>query len=210
MGGAVVGLGLAFAGLRGLLALAPEGLPVVVSVSMDSTVLLFTALAAMATGILFAVAPAWQILRSDHHELLKEGGRANTAGLGRQHLRASLVVGEVAVALVLLVGAGLFLRSLAALQEVQPGFRSNGVITAALTLPRARYAHEAKQIAFYRAVLGNMAAMPGVTMVAAGTPVPFDGNGGTASFSIEVRPSRPAIRARTAKSVLSPRIILRR
>src|SRR5262249_49239062 len=79
LGGAVVGLGLAFAGLRRLLALAPEGLPVVVSVTMDSTVLLFTAAAAMASGILFAVAPAWQISCSDHHELLKEGGRANTA-----------------------------------------------------------------------------------------------------------------------------------
>ena len=188
-GGAVVGLGLAFAGLRGLLALAPEGLPVAVSVSMDSTVLVFTAVSAMASGVLFALAPAWQAARSDYHELLKEGGRANTAGLGRQHLRVSLVVGEVALALVLLVGAGLFLRSLAALQDVQPGFQSNAVITAALTLPRERYADDAKQIAFYRAVLGNLAAMPGVNSAAAGTPVPFDGNGGTASFSIEGRPS---------------------
>jgi predicted lysophospholipase L1 biosynthesis ABC-type transport system permease subunit len=97
VGGAVLGFGLAFTILRGLLALAPEGLPVAVSVAMDSTVLLFTVLAAMAAGILFGVAPAWQISHSDQYELLKEGGRANTAGLGRQHLRASLVVAEVAL-----------------------------------------------------------------------------------------------------------------
>ena len=189
VGGAVLGLGLAFTILRGLLALAPEGLPVAVSVAMDSTVLLFTVLAAMAAGILFGVTPAWQISHSDQYELLKEGGRANTAGLGRQHLRASLVVAEVALALVLLVGAGLFLRSLTALQDVQPGFQSTGVITAALTLPRARYADDGKSIAFYRAVLANLAATPGVASAAAGTPVPFDGNGGSSSFSIEGRPS---------------------
>jgi predicted permease len=187
-GGATLGLGLAFAGIRGLLALAPDGMPVAVSVTMDVNVLLFTMLAALAAGILFGVAPAWQISRLDQYELLKDGGRANTAGLGRQRLRASLVVAEVALALVLLVGAGLFLRSLAALQEVNPGFQSGGVITASLTLPRGPYADDGKRIAFFR---DKLAAMPGVTSVAAATNVPFDANGGSASFSIEGRPSPP-------------------
>ena len=190
-GGAVVGLGLAFVCLRGLLALAPEGLPVTVGLAMNSTVLLFTALAATVAGVLFGVAPALQISRLDRYELLKEGGRANTSGVGRQQLRASLVMAEVALALVLLVGAGLFLRSLAALENVQPGFQSSGVTTAALTLPLAQYKDEGKQIAFDRAVLGNLAAMPGVTSVAAATPVPFDGNGGSASFGIEGRSAGP-------------------
>jgi hypothetical protein len=187
----VVGLGVAFAGLKGLLALAPEGLPVAVGVRMDATVLAFTALAAIAAGILFGVAPAWQISRLDRYELLKEGGRANTAGLGRQHLRAALVVAEVALALVLLVGAGLFLRSLAALEDVNPGFQPNGVITAGLSLPQTHYADRGKRIAFFRAVLGNLAAMPGVTSAAAAVPVPFSGDGGSASFAIEGRPSPP-------------------
>ncbi len=191
MAGAIAGLGLSFAGMRGLLALAPAGLPVAVSVTVDSNVLLFTGLAAIGSGILFGVAPAWKISRRDHYELLKEGGRANTAGLGRQHLRSSLVVAEVALALVLLVGAGLFLRSLAALQDVQPGFEATGAITAALTLPRAHYAEDARQAAFLRGVLGNLAAMPGVTSVAAATSVPFDGNTGSSSFAIEGRPSAP-------------------
>jgi len=191
VGGAVVGLGVAFAGLKGLLALAPEGLPIAVAVRMDATVLAFTALAAVAAGNLFGVAPAWQISRLDRYELLKEGGRANTGGLGRQHLRAALVVAEVALALVLLVGAGLFLRSLAALEDVNPGFQPNGAITASASLPPSPYADAGKRIAFFRTVLGNLVAMPGVTAVAAATPVPFSGDGGSASFAIEEHPSPP-------------------
>jgi predicted permease len=154
-------------------------------------VLAFTAVAAVAAGILFGVAPAWQISRLDRYALLKEGGRANTGGLGRQHLRAALVVAEVALALVLLVGAGLFLRSLAALQDVNPGFQPNGVITAGLSLPPAQYADPGKRIAFFRAVLGNLAAMPGATAVAATATAPFSGMGGSASFAIEGRLSPP-------------------
>ena len=190
-GGAVVGLGLAIAGVRGLLALAPEGLPVAVSVRIDAPVLAFAAMAALAAGVLFGVAPAWQISRLNRFESLKEGGRSNSAGRGRQQLRSALVVAEVALALVLLVGAGLFLRSLAALEDVNPGFQTAGVITGGLSLPPARYDSGAKQIAFYRAVLDNLSATPGVTAVAAGVPLPFSGNAGSASFQIEGRPSPP-------------------
>ena len=188
----MAGLGVAFAGLKGLLALAPEGLPVAVE-RADGCARAGASRCwpAIAAGILFGVAPAWQISRLDRYELLKEGGRANTGGLGRQQLRAALVVAEVALALVLLVGAGLFLRSLAALEDVNPGFQPNGVITAGLSLPPAHYADEGKRIAFYRTVLGNLAAMPGVTSVAAALPVPFSGDGGSASFAIEGRPSPP-------------------
>jgi predicted lysophospholipase L1 biosynthesis ABC-type transport system permease subunit len=137
--GAVAGLGVALAGVRGLLALAPEGLPVAVSVRLDAPVLAFAVVVAAAAGLVFGVAPARQISRLNRFELLKEGGRSNSAGRGRQHLRSSLVVAEVALALVLLVGAGLFLRSLAALEDVKPGFQTAGVITGGLSLPRARY-----------------------------------------------------------------------
>jgi cell division protein FtsX len=162
-GGAVAGLGVAFAGVRGLLAMAPEGLPVAVSVRMDAPVLAFAALAAVGAAVLFGIAPAWQISRLNRYELLKEGGRSNSAGRGRQRMRSSLVVAEVALALVLLVGAGLFLR----------------------------YDSDAKQIAFYQAVLDNLSATPGVTAVAAGVPVPFSGNAGSASFQIEGLPVPP-------------------
>jgi predicted permease len=190
-GGAVAGLGVAFAGVRGLLALAPKGLPVAVSVRMDAPVLAFLVVATGAAGLLFGVVPAWQISRLRQYELLKEGGRSNSAGRARQQLRSVLVVGEVALALVLLVGAGLFLRSLAALEDVNPGFQTAGVISGGLSLPPTRYDSDAKRLAFYRAVLDNLAATPGVTAVAAGLPLPFSGNAGSASFAIEGRPSPP-------------------
>jgi predicted permease len=190
-GGALLGVGVALLGVRGLLALAPKGLPIAVSVRLDAPMLLFAVLAAAVAGLIFGVAPAWQISRMNQFELLKEGGRANSAGRARQQLRSSLVVAEVALALVLLVGAGLFLRSLAAIEDVNPGFQSAGVITGGLSLPRTRYDSGIKQLAFYQAVLDNLANTPGVTAVAAGVPLPFSGNGGSASFQIDGRPSPP-------------------
>ncbi len=129
LAGAALGLVLASAGARGLILMAPENSAVSLDVRIDTTVMAFTALAAILAGILFGIAPAWQISRLDRFDALKEGGRSGTAGLSRQRLRAGLVIGEVALALVLLVGAGLFLRSLASLQDVNPGFQANGVIT---------------------------------------------------------------------------------
>jgi predicted permease len=189
--GAAAGLGVAVAGVRGLLALAPQGLPIAVSVRLDGPMLLFTAVAAAVAGLLFGVAPAWQISRLQQFEMLKEGSRSNTSGRGRQFLRSTLVVSEVALALVLLVGAGLFLRSLAALEDVSPGFSPQGVITARLSLPQSAYPDGPKQAAFYRAVLGNLASTPGVTSAAAGVPAPFSGDDSSASFSIEGRTSNP-------------------
>jgi predicted permease len=189
--GALCGLGLAFAGVRALLVFAPANSPVTLDVRIDAAVLLFTAAAAIVAGILFGIAPAWQLSRIARFDALKEGGRSGTAGLRRQKLRAGLVIGEVALALVLLVGAGLFLRSLASLQDVNPGFQPNGIITASVALPPVQFADAAKRVIFYRAVLERLASLPGVTTVAAGLPVPFSGRGGSASFGIEGRPSPP-------------------
>ena len=189
--GAIIGLALSFAGVRGLLALAPQNATVALDVRMDPTVLLFTAFAAIAAGILFGIAPAWQISRLDRFDALREGGRSGSAGLRRQKLRSGLVIGEVALALVLLVGAGLFLRSLASLQDVNPGFQPQGLITGSVTLPQTQYGDAAKQIAFYRAVLDRLSTLPGVSNVAAAVPVPFTGQSGSASFAIEGRPSPP-------------------
>jgi predicted permease len=191
LGGAVAGLALAFVGVRALLALAPENASVALSARIDAPVLLFTALAAVTAAVLFGIAPAWQISRLDRFEALKEGGRSGAAGLRRQGIRAGLVIGEVALALVLLVGAGLFLRSLASLEEVTPGFQPGGAITAGVSLPQPQYSEPAKRIAFYRAVLERLSNLPGVTTVAEGVPVPFSGNAGSASFAIEDRPTAP-------------------
>ena len=191
LGGAVAGLALAFVGVRALLAFAPENASVALAVRIDAPVLLFTAVAAVAAAVLFGIAPAWQVSRLDRFEALKEGGRSGAAGLRRQRIRAGLVIGEVALALVLLVGAGLFLRSLASLEDVNPGFQPGGVITAGVSLPQPQYTEPAKRIAFYRAVLERLSNLPGVTSVAEGVPVPFSGNAGSASFAIEDRPAPP-------------------
>ncbi len=189
--GAVLGLLLAWVGASGLIRLAPENSGVALDVHIDTAVLVFTALAAMASGLLFGIAPAWQISRLDRFEALKEGGRSGTSGLSRQRLRAGLVIGEVALALALLVGAGLFLRSLASLRDVNPGFQPHGVITGFVSLPPAQYSDPAKQTAFYESVLERLRNLPGVTAAAAGLPVPFSGLGGSSSFAIEGRPAPP-------------------
>jgi predicted permease len=189
--GALGGLALAYAGIRALLVLAPENSSVALGVRVDGPVLLFTTGAAIAAGLLFGMVPAWQITRIGRYDSLKEGGRAGTAGMGRQRVRAALVIGEVALALMLLVAAGLFIRSLAHLQYVNPGFDPRGVMSATLALPDAQYHDPDKRVAFYRAVLEKLSNLPGVTTAAAGLPVPFSGMGGSASFRIEGRPQLP-------------------
>lgn len=189
--GALAGLALAYLGIRALLLLTPENAPVALDVRIDGPVLWFTAATANAAGILFGIAPAWQITRIGRYDSLKEGGRSGTAGVGRQRLRAALVIGEVALALMLLVGAGLFLRSLARLQDVSPGFEPRGVMTTTVSLPDAQYHDPDKRIAFYRAVLERLSNIAGVTTAAAGIPVPFSGSASAASFRIEGRPRPP-------------------
>jgi predicted permease len=190
LAGAATGLGAALAGVRALLVLAPQDAPVSLDVRLDTTVLLFTALVALAAGVLFALAPAWQMSRMARYDALKDGGRATTAGAARQRLRSVLVAGEVALALLLLAGAGLFLRSLAAIENVRAGFEPDGVVTAGVTLPRTQYAEPAKQAAFYRAALDRLSNLPGVTVVSAGEPIPFAGPN-SASFQIEDKPTSP-------------------
>jgi predicted permease len=113
------------------------------------------------------------------------------SGRGRQHLRSVLVVCETALALLLLVGAGLFLRSLERLEVVNPGFQPRGVMTAVLTLPRSRYPTDEKRIPFFRAVTERLATTPGVQVAAMAIPLPFSGMGGSASFSILEKPTGP-------------------
>ena len=189
--GAAAGLVLAAAGMRALLLLAPGGAASGLTARLDVPVLLFTAAAAVAAGLFFAVAPAWQISRIDVHAALKGGGRSGTAGPGRLWLRSALVVCETALALLLVAGAGLFLRSLARLQQVSPGFEPRGVATAAFSLPQARYDTPEKRAAFYRSLEDRLAGLPGATASSFGMPLPFSDSAGSASFAIEGRPSGP-------------------
>jgi predicted permease len=191
LAGAALGLAVAYAGARLLLLIAPESSALGLDARLDVNVLLFTGGVAILSGILFGLAPAWQIARVSPYEVLKASGQAVTASHGRQTLRAALVVCESASAVVLLAGAGLFLRSLAQLQNVKPGFDPRGVMTATLSLPQMQYKGAEKQIVFYRAILERLASLRGVQSAALGMPLPFSGNGGSASFGIEGRPAAP-------------------
>ena len=189
--GGLLGLGLGFAGLRLLLLLAPERQTAGLVIHMDVWVLLFTAGVTILSGILFGLAPAWQLSRVDRYESLKEGGRGGAGSRARQQLRSGLVVGEFALALVLLVGAGLFLRSLMRLQQVETGFQPGGVMSAMVSLPESRYKEDERQLAFYREALERLASIPSVQAAAAVVPLPFSGNNWSASFGIEGRQELP-------------------
>ena len=188
--GAAAGLALAWAGMRTLLLLAPERTTAGLSARLDLPMLAFTVLVAVAASLFFGLAPAWHASGQPPVDALKAGGQSS-GGRARQTVRSLLVVTETALALVLLVGAGLFLRSLANMQEIHPGFDAQGVMTAGVSLPEAVYKEPAQRASFYRTVLERLAAAPGVTAVAVATPLPFSGNNPSASFNIEGRQPGP-------------------
>ena len=190
MGGTLLGLLVAYGGVRALLRLTPENLVGGLNIRIDMYVLIFTSAIGVLSGVLFGIAPAWQVMRNDTHDSLKEGGRSGTASKLRLRMRSILVTAEVAIAIILLVGAGLFIRSLTRLQQVETGFRPAGVMTGIVSLPPAQYTEPEKRTAFFRSVIERMEAIPGVTAVAAGMPFPFFG-GSSASFNIEGRDVGP-------------------
>jgi predicted permease len=190
IGGLLAGVFMAYGGIRLLLALAPQNLGGV-SIELDATVMGFTALISIAAGIFFGLIPALQITGAHSLESLKEGGRFGTATRRQIHLRSVLVTLEIAMALVLLVGAGLFLRSLYNLQQVDTGFDARGVMTGIVALPPLIYRDAPdKQRTFHHAVLERLASMPGVSHAATGIPIPFSGDAGGA-FAIEGAANQP-------------------
>ena len=185
VGGAVgVAMAQATAGL--LLRLAPENAVAGLDGRLDVYVLAFAVLATLVAGVLFGLVPAWQLSKVDPHDTLQSGGRT-LAGGARQRLRSGLVVVEAAMALVLLVGAGLFLRSLARLEEISPGFEPHGVMTAAFALPTQAYADGKAQAVFIRSVLERLQMVNGVTAASVGTPIPFSGELEAGAFAIQGR-----------------------
>ena len=160
------GLGLVIAqyATRGLLAALPQGLPRAEEVSLDPHVALFTAALSILTGILFGLAPALRILRPDVHETLKEGGRGSSGS--RHRMQHVFVVLETAMAVVLLVGAGLMIRSLAALWGLNPGFDPHNVLTFSLSWTSQPGMTPAMLRAKHRAILENLAGVPGVESAA--------------------------------------------
>jgi len=173
--GGSIGLLLALWGVDLLIALAPESLQSIKNVGMDSYVLAFTLAVSLVTGVIFGLAPALQASKPDLNESLKEGGRTS-ADSRRNRFRSLLVVSEVALSLVLLIGAGLMVMSFSRLLQVSPGFNPDNVLTVGLSLPDSKY-KEDQYAAFYKQVLDRVGALPGVESAAAITNLPFgDGN----------------------------------
>src|SRR6201999_134792 len=134
------------------------------------------------TGILFGLAPALQMARADLQSSLREGGRGNSMGFRRNVVRSVLVTGEVALALVLLSGAGLLMRSFYRLESVDTGFDPHGVLTFRVNLPPAKYTKDEQQLAFFDRALGGIRALPGVTSAGAASLFPLAGSDTIFSF----------------------------
>jgi putative ABC transport system permease protein len=185
LGGAVGGLALAAGAVRLVHALNPTNLPRVENIQLDSNVLWFTLLTALVTGALFGLAPIVQTLRTNLQDTLKEGGRSAHADRGGDRLRRVLVVAEFALALTLLTGAGLLIRSFARVSGVDPGFEPRHLLTFNIALPQAKYPRDTQQLALFDAMLPRIASLPGVQGAGATSVLPFGGSWSTGSFNVE-------------------------
>lgn len=188
LAGGVLGVALAYCGVAGLVALGAEQFPMLRQARLDLPVLAFTMLVSLLTGLLFGIAPALAVSRADVHGTLKEGGRASTESRGRNRLRGLLVVSEVALALLLMIGASLMMRSLLNLQDVNPGFRAAGVLTASINLPASRYANPGQREAFYRQLEERLEAAPGVSAAGISSVLPMGGVNQGGSWLVEGHP----------------------
>jgi putative ABC transport system permease protein len=181
LAGGALGLVVAYAGLSSLLAMAPVNLPRVSDIRLDGWVFAFAFLISVATGAVFGVVPALYATKTNLNESLKEGEGRASAGAGRARLRQGLVIGELALSLVLLTGAGLMIATFERLMKTSPGFDPHHVLTMQFWMTGPRYASSPEIMKFYRAVEQRIEALPGVTaagVVAAGLPLERGGNNG--------------------------------
>ena len=185
--GGAAGLLLALYGTEVLLALEPEGIPRLEGVGVDGTVVAFTAGLALLTGLVFGLVPALQLTRPGLVEELKEAGRGAQGGRRSGRTRAALVLAQTALAVVLLAGAGLLLRSFVRLLAVDPGFRTEQALVFRLSIPSASYENEEAEV-FYRQLMERLSALPGVEDVGATTSRPLSGDSWNFSFTVDGRP----------------------
>jgi putative ABC transport system permease protein len=185
-----LGLVLALWGMDLLLAAIPIDIPFWMKFDLDGRALGFTAACSLLTGFVFGTVPALEASNPDLNETLKEGGRSGS-GSGRHRLRSLLVVGEIALSLVLLVGAGLMMRSFMSLQNVNAGINPSGVLTMYIALPGAKYRPPEKRLAFFSQLLDRVRAIPGVQSAGTNTGLPLAGNNWGRSLTVEGFPVLP-------------------
>jgi len=184
--GGLLGLALAFGGVRALVALLPADFPRAHDIHVSGPVLAFTVVVSLLTGILFGLTPALQASRTDPKQGLQKGGRTTTAGRHQARLRSALVVAEISLASVLLIGAGLMLRTFLNLVHLDPGFREDHLLTASLSLPHESYKTGEQTAQFYDRLSSSLNALPGVESAGAGSDLPWTGYDENAGgFAIE-------------------------
>jgi len=189
--GAVLGIAFAYAFLQWIKANILGGIPFWMKFTIDGQVLLFTTAVAVATGLLFGLAPAIQAAKPNLNETLRDAGaRGSSAGRARQRLRSGLVVGEVALSLVLLVGATLLIRSFIGMQSIAPGFATDHLLTMRVTLSGPAYDSTYKRFAFWDRFLAQINARPGVVSAAITNNIPLSGNNNNSFMLIENQPVR--------------------
>ncbi len=187
LAGGSLGLLLAYLAVQPIQTLSAGSIPRVADVSIDGSVLLFALGISLVTGILFGLAPAWQASRSTIGSVLKEGGRSSTASSGRW-VRSGLLVAEVAMSIVLLVGAALLLRSFARVTNVDPGFQPDHVLAFRVALPGLAYPERHQRVAFFNQLLERLEALPEITSAGATQTLPMRGDY-ILSFTIQGQPA---------------------
>ncbi|HET9529141.1 MAG TPA: ABC transporter permease, partial [Blastocatellia bacterium] len=190
MMGGLVGLLLAVWLVDLLVTFAPDGTPRVSEISIDAPILVFTFAVAAVTGLIFGLIPALHASRPDLNQSLKENKGAG-AGTGGRRVRSTLVIAEVALALVLLIGAGLLIKSFVNLLNVDPGFNPQNVLTMGIGLPRVKYPEPQQTLTFYDQLLERIKSLPGVESAGATSTLPLAGNNSDVSIRIEGRPEPP-------------------
>ncbi|MGH7467853.1 MAG: ABC transporter permease [Longimicrobiales bacterium] len=185
LSGGALGLLLAYGGVRLIAGLDARNVPFASDVRIDAPVLIFTLAIALITGLIFGAVPALQASRADVQDTLRSETRGTTSGRSNHLIRGGLVVTEVALALTLLVGAGLLIKSFGRLSNVNPGFDTNHLLTFNISLPRVKYANDTTRIAFWDRVIEELKTVPGVSAVGATSVLPFGGGWSTGSFQIE-------------------------
>jgi predicted permease len=186
--GGALGLLIAQWGTEALIKTVPQSIPRIGNIQLDASVLGFTLLVSLATGVIFGLVPAWQASHVDLNSSLKSGSRTGSAGEGKGRVRNALIMAEVALALVLLISAGLLIQSFARLGRVQPGVRTERLLTARVSLPDVAYPKNENVIAFYDQFLTRIRAIPGVESASTIVPLPLSGSNMVTSFDIQERP----------------------
>ncbi len=180
--GGIFGLILAQWGTEALIKTVPQNIPRIANIQLDASVLIFTLVVSLATGVVFGVVPAWQASHVDLNSSLKSGSRTGSAGEGKGRFRNALIIVEVALALVLLISAGLLIQSFARLGRVQPGLRTERLLTARIGLPDVGYPKNENLIGFFDQFLPRVRAIPGVESASAIVPLPLSGSNMVTSF----------------------------